>query len=425
MKRRSLPLWCMFVLIVCETLFALKASAHPMVQFWQNRYLTEGTFSIEPRLSLFSTNENYLSDGSTASVVGLNAYRQVYADLNLAYSASDSWTLFGRLSAQQTSIDAVGRNLSKVGLGDQLLGAAVRVHTLANGGTLTLQGDLLLPAYSNSSSKLAGEPFTGDGAVEVTGGGFLQIPLGTSTNQWSAEGGAGLTYRSYGYSAHIPASLLIKRSPEGPGLLLQFGGLAQISLKSDSSTLAQAAADSSAGAAGSLAINAVNPTWLALRAGLGYRMNTAAEVMLHGVAPVMAQNAPRGVAISAGFTYRYGVAEGAKSPLQDEEPPAKKHAPKTRPSAPSKRPPQGTFQTYALEAEVSGLNEQLNLIKIDKGRSSGVEVGQLFDLFEENSNDRIARARVTHVKDSEAALAVVEYYKDSYIDPGAKARRLP
>ncbi len=423
MKRRSLPLWCMFVLIVCETLFALKASAHPLVQFWQNRFLDRGTFLIEPRISLFSTNENFLSDGSSASVVGLNSYRQVYGDLNLAYALDERWTVFGRLSAQQTSIDAVGRNLSKVGLGDQLLGAAVRVHTLANGGTLTLQGDLLLPAYSNSSSKLAGEPFTGDGAVEVTGGGFLQIPLGTSTNHWSAEGGAGLTYRSYGYSAHIPASLLIKRSSEGPGFLLQFGGLAQVSLKSDSSTLAQAAADSSAGAAGSLAINAVNPTWLALRAGLGYRMNTAAEVMLHGVAPVMAQNAPKGVAIAMGFTYRYG-AQASPASQQNEEVPVKTVT-KARPTAPSKRPAKGTFQTYTAEASVTGLNEQLNLIKINKGRSDGVEVGQLFDLFEEESNDRIARARVTHVKDSEAALAVVEYYKDSYIDPGAKARRLP
>jgi hypothetical protein len=414
MKRRSLPQWCMFVLIVCETLFALKASAHPLVHFWQNRSLDRATFLLEPRISLFSTNENYLSDGTSAVVPGLNSYRQVYGDLNAAYAIDPAWTVFGRLSLQQTTIDALGRSISKVGLGDQLLGAAVRIHSLKNGGRITIQAEALLPAYSNANSKLVAEPFAGDGAVEVTGGTFVELPLGSGTRAWMIEGGAGLTYRSYGYSAHAPVSLLIKRTPVEPGFLVHLGALGQISFQSDSSSLAQAASDTAAGAAGSLAINAVNPTWLALRAGLGYRLSQSSDVMLQGIVPVLAQNSPKGVAIAMGYTYTWPSQSSASA-----------SASSASESAPSRKPDRKKFRTYVLEAVVSGLNEPLNLIKIDKGRSSGVEVGQLFDLFEEGSGERIARARVTHVKDSEAALAVVEYYKDSYIDPGAKARRLP
>jgi len=88
------------------------------------------------------------------------------------------------------------------------------------------------------------------------------------------------------------------------------------------------------------------------------------------------------------------------------------------------RPPKGRkeFSAYDLSSKVTSFNDQAYLVKIDKGSMDGVDKGQIFDLFKKEIP--IARAQVTHVKDDEAALSVLEYFQDQWIENGFEARRL-
>ena len=86
------------------------------------------------------------------------------------------------------------------------------------------------------------------------------------------------------------------------------------------------------------------------------------------------------------------------------------------------------IQDYSLEATVTKANDRLNLVKIDKGSIDGVEKGQVFDIFSVRSDGRaaeaVARAQVTSVKSDEAALTIIEYFKEKNINEGFIAKRL-
>ena len=57
-----------------------------------------------------------------------------------------------------------------------------------------------------------------------------------------------------------------------------------------------------------------------------------------------------------------------------------------------------------------------------------MNVGQLFDIFSVKPNgqigDAVARAKVTSVKNDEAALTITEYFKEVLINEGFIAKRL-
>ena len=101
------------------------------------------------------------------------------------------------------------------------------------------------------------------------------------------------------------------------------------------------------------------------------------------------------------------------------------------PSATSVAEPQEAsnagFLNYNLEAKVLRISDRLNLLKIDKGKENGVIVGDVFDIFQKNAAEQeeaVARARVSHLKDQEAALKIVEYYRETWIEEGSIVKRL-
>src|SRR5690606_22118447 len=86
------------------------------------------------------------------------------------------------------------------------------------------------------------------------------------------------------------------------------------------------------------------------------------------------------------------------------------------------------FVTYTGDATVVRVNDRFNLIKIDKGSNHGVVKGQIFDIFEVETDGRIkgavARAVVTEVNPDESALRIKEYFKEVLIEQGFTAKAL-
>jgi hypothetical protein len=69
----------------------------------------------------------------------------------------------------------------------------------------------------------------------------------------------------------------------------------------------------------------------------------------------------------------------------------------------------------------------MNLIKIDKGSQDGVELNQEYDVFLVKQNgatgEAVARARVTSVKPTEAALTITEFFREVWIEEGFLVKR--
>jgi hypothetical protein len=162
---------------------------------------------------------------------------------------------------------------------------------------------------------------------------------------------------------------------------------------------------------------------------IGYK--TASSTTIYGLAaaPISAKNAASGLQLSAGMQFDFGAPKAAESA------PSRSHSSPVATSKSAPRKKFGTidaFTTYDLEAAITSVNDQLYLVKINKGLDDGVEKGQLFDVFRitedsitgQKTETPIARVQVSYVKNDEAALNVVEYYKDQWIEQGFVARRV-
>jgi hypothetical protein len=199
--------------------------------------------------------------------------------------------------------------------------------------------------------------------------------------------------------------------------MYEAGVTGQLSLKTDIATENLQARsildqDRLAGSGGSNLINALNPSWIQVTGKLGYK-NRHGQILYAGAsAPFFGTNAAAGFAITIGASLDFG--QKAKAPTEERAQPS---APK-RPSVSKKM----SFSTYDLDAKILNSNDQLYLIRINKGSMDGVESGQYFDIYENATP--IARAKVTQVKDEEAILSVVEYFEESSIETEFIARRL-
>ncbi len=407
-----------FLILFTFSLISEAAFAHPVVQYWENRGRAQSGLHLEPRVSFFSTQSNYDSSSQIQSLPNGASVTQIYLDLNLAYGISDHLFLLGRLSALSVKVsNPQQRDLTALGLGDQLLGASYRFQSPESGLGLRVQFDATLPAYQNSAALNNGSAYLGDESIDLTTGGFLEIPFVLGNSKLSAELGAAYLYRSKGYSSAVPFSFFIRRIPSKQGFLFSAGTRGQISLKNDVTaqspfTLGLAQQESNRGAAGSALINAINPSWWVAQGTAGYQNAHGQSYTLTLAAPFLGTNVASGLQVSAGaqFALNYSSSHAVDDSLSSGRNPRRKLA-----------KPQG-FATYNLDAKVTSVNDQLYLVKIDQGSSENIERGQIFDIF--NGNELISRTKVISVKDDEAALNVIEYYQDHWIETGFTARRL-
>lgn len=404
----------------------LNALGHPQAQYWQNRTASQAGFSINPKFTYYSTKENYDLDSTSYPVTGLSSATYMNFDLNLTYGPSEDLFFFGRLSAIRAALDlTTPLDQNAFGFSDQLVGTAFRLFKFDSGGNVSMQAELTIPTYSNTTSFTNVEPWKGDQSYDFTGGAFAEIPFPSSL-EWYFEGGAGFTWRSNGYSAAVPWSLIVKHESIGDGFLFGWGLQGQLSLKTDNSLIASAKNDSNRGAAGSFYINSVNPSWIETRGYLGYQFQDL-QIKAEGGFTLTGAYAPKGFWTAVGLTYSFGSdssnaqADSRAEAMQPTTSPRRKIIRDTHP-----------FTAYSLEATVTSSNDKLYILKINKGADDGVEVGQQFDIFKtENPNSvdarqiRIARAKITNTKDHEAVLSVLEYFQEVWIDVGFIARRLP
>jgi hypothetical protein len=393
--------------LVFVALFSSTSSiAHPMIQSWQNRTGSTAGFSINPKLSYFNSSQNF--DATSKIILNDNnaIVNRTYFDVNASYGFNENLFIFARLSAIYTSISTTGlNNFSTFGLSDQLIGAAYRAVHLENGTSISLQAETTIPAYSNDSAKINQSPFLGDQTYDMTFGAFAEIPvLSKPTYQFYLDAGAGYTYRSYGYSAAVPWNVQLKRYPVKDGLLLSLGARGNLSLQND--TLSQSLRDNDrhTGAIGSHLIGGFNPSWILGQASIGYQDKNDIQYVLSSAYPITGNNIADGIQFTLGIQFDFA--------------PGKEKATIKKPSTISK----GKFVQYDLIAKIISTNDQLYLVKIDQGSDSGVEVGQVFDIFAEEGV--IAKAKVTNVKNEESALRVIEYLKEKSIETDTIAKRV-
>ncbi len=396
----------------CSILVALSASlnadAHLMVHSWQNRTGSGPGFSLMPKITQFSTSQNFVSTREVFQLPSNASLNRTYFDVNVSYGFTENLFAFGRLSALYTSVMGNGlnsQNLNTFGMNDQMVGAAWRAVSLENGTSVNLQAEVTIPAYLNSNALLDGSLFMGDETIDMTFGAFAEIPVSQGVNHLLyLDGGAGYTYRSLGYSALIPWNVQLKRYPIQEGMLFSAGARGTIPLTASNASLSQLDSDRSRGAAGSFVVGSFNPEIVLGQASIGYQDKSHIQYTLSGAIPITASNAADGIQVSFG--------------VQIDLVPSEVKNPTKKPSSSTK----GRFVEYDLVANITSVNEQLYLLKIDMGAESGVSVGQLFDIFD--ASGVVAKAKVTNVKSEESALRVIEYLKEKTIETNAIAKRV-
>ncbi len=385
--------------------FVSSAQAHPIVQSWQNRMGTKTGFSLGPKVTYFSTHHNYDLNAQSVLIANNISAERYYIDANLSYGFSEDFFIFSRFSGLYVNLTGTSLTEQSIfGLGDQMFGTAYRIFQNHSGLSIHLQGEATIPAYTNSNSLINSKPYLGDGSIDFTIGGFAQVPITTkSTHQIYLDGGAGYTYRSYGYSSAIPWNILLKRDPTLNGLTLALGLRGNLSLETDTSLISRVQEDQLRGGGGSYLINAINPSWTLAQASVGYQTKGGIHYTMSGAIPIAGKNSPDGMQVSFGVQFEFANED---------------HHPKKSSSVARV----GSFQQYDLEAKVLSMNDQLYLVKIDQGSEQGIEKGQIFDIFMENQV--IAKAKVTNVKSDESVLRVLEYFKEQSIEVDATAKRI-
>lgn len=364
----------------------------------------DGQLTLSPTVRFYSTTTNYGPDGTEAAVEGLQSYRRLQTDVVGAYGISTDLTLFGQFNWSRVQLDSA-ESVVNFRPGNQTIGLSYRVMNTRGGMDVSLQGQVDFPLYDNEQSALNGEPFMGDGSIDSSLGAFGTLPL-NHNRSWKIHGGLGYSFRTDGYSAALPWSVNLVHASRGDTLVIRAGFNGVTSLNTDSRLATDAAVSTGGvGAGGSYYIDAMNPSILNVQLQAGYQLSEGLGLNASFVRSLWGQAAPVGTQVAFGIRASLSPGKRSASPSKDRE--------KYQGSN------QG-FVSYAFEARVVKTNDRLNLVKIDQGSDAGVKVGQVFDIFsikaDGSIDEAVARARVTHVKPTEAALKIVEYFREVWIE---------
>ena len=141
-----------------------------------------------------------------------------------------------------------------------------------------------------------------------------------------------------------------------------------ISLKTDPTPYTSHSVPTSTG---SLIAGAVNPSLFQGLGRVGYQFRNNGFIAATAMQALAGESAPKGFAIMAELRIildsrnRLSPSDEAGLPL----PPENYH-----------RANRG-FVNYSLDAKVTGSNDRMSLVKIDKGSQDEIKVGQTFDFF--------------------------------------------
>lgn len=392
---------------------------HPLEDFYTDPQILK--LRVQP--GYYTTASNFgPAGGPTVSLNG-GGYTRYQLDAVFQYGLTQNLSFFFRLVSSVVSLSqSMAVNQSFFGMNDQSLGMSYRfIGGRSPSFSMDFQLQADFPAYGSSYASTnynIQTPSLGDGSLDGTGALFMTIPLEKSENTYFySRLGGGYTYRTGGFSSALPWVVLFGYTPRdfvGSHFFSQMGFQGFYSLKTDLDNNINAPLRVSYGTGGSYIGGGVNPTMVQLRSQFGYRLNLDQEISFTWMQVLWGQDVPVGFYGFFGFQMRFGNSVHSKSP-----------------SATSVAEPQEAsnagFLNYNLEAKVLRISDRLNLLKIDKGKENGVIVGDVFDIFQKNAAEQeeaVARARVSHLKDQEAALKIVEYYRETWIEEGSIVKRL-
>ncbi len=404
----------------------LGENAHATSVFrFENRRENPGGFRFLPEIGSLATSDNYDEKGAKAKVPFLTSYKKTYLDLTGVYGVNQNLSLFGRLSMASVSYDTTTITGSGSGLTEQAMGINYRLweSPAARGRAIDFQFQLDIPLYDNVSSRTSSprQPLRGDGTLDITLAAFGTSPIyqGSGTRLFLI-GGFGLSIRNNSYSKAIPYQLQIAGIPDRTGILYRLGfhGYKSMTSPTGAATDFSPQAQSTVGivdpqdAGSSLIVDALNSSYMQLRASLGYQWNPIGDQLsLTYLMPMSGTSTAAITGILIGAQFRFGAAHKAA-------------APGTNPTSSGAKPK----LAYDLAGRVKQANDRLNLIKIDKGEVDGVEKGNIFDVYRTNPDgtqgDLIARGVVTGVTENESVVNLRQYKKEVWVQAGFIARRI-
>lgn len=379
---------------------------------WERHSAPKGNLLTDLKFDFYSTNSNFNVDGDTIIPSGLDegSIKRLQLDLPLTYGVTEWLSLFARMTWIRNSVDQNNAVGTAFGLGDQSIGAHFTLFEAAPDTQFGLQVQYDFPLYSNQSAQEDNVPYLGDEIRDLTLGGFFSTHLATrKASKLSLVLGGGITFRSSDFSNIIPWSLNLQFAQKR-GLFFQVGTSGLHAVRTGDSTDISADQNpcSNSGIGGSCLADAKNPSLIRLQARIGAMIQPKVGLYLHYHQALWGKKSPKGTSIGVGATIHLG---GTASYHESEE------ASETNRG----------FVNYDFKATVIRTNDRLNLVKINKGRADGVEVGDIFDIFsvthDGNPKEAIARAKVTHLKSGEAALKITEYFKEVWIEKGFIAKR--
>lgn len=402
-----------FVLI---TLFLTnESSADFIAHHWENQSVGHKEIRLLPEVYYFSSDSNFNSNGTEVKVNGLSSYTRLGFDGLFQYGVAKNLSLFARLSWARVDIDHTTQGGNSFGLTDQSLGLNYVLFKGQSGSTLhfQIQGDL--PAYDNDDALVEGRPFLGDKSVDITGGLFAELPLvSIDPQRWRIRIGGGYTIRTEDFSAAIPWSGEIRYRASDSPLRFGLGGFGVTSVEDDSYRTTNGTSRPVVGGAGSLYVSATNSSHISGRGWIGYQVGP--NFMLKGKYSMIfsGTTAPKGSTFGLGAVFRLSPPIDARPYRDDDE------------VYNDDRDDDG-FVNYTFEAEITRVNDRLALVRINKGETDGVRVGQVYDVFslkpDGSPKEPIARAKVIKLRKGEAALKVREYFKEVWIEKGFIVRR--
>ncbi len=399
------------------------ANATGLFRF-ENRRENAGAFRLLPEYQSLSTTSNYDFEGTKTAVTDLTSYKKTGLDLTGVYGVNKEFSIFGRISMASVSFETTAFNGSGSGLTEQGLGANYRLWESGGGRPKSFDAQLSidLPLYDNvtARSSLPRQPMLGDGTLDITVAGFGTFPLnqGLGTRLFLI-GGLGYTIRNNSYSAALPYQLQIVGLPEKTGLLYRLGfhGFKSMTANTGASTdFSPQAQTVTAGvvdtqdAGGSLIADALNSSYMHLRATLGYQWGVGDQVFLTYLMPMSGTSTAELGGFLLGAQFRF---PGSHSRAESSGRVSNGSKPKL---------------TYDLVGRVKQANDRLNLIRIDKGDVDGIEKGNIIDVYQTNPDGTqgsfIARGVVTGVSPNDSIVNVRQYKKEVWVQAGFIVRRI-
>lgn len=410
--------------------FAPAAHADFYLHHWENRREFDNTFRLALTGGYYASNTNYDSNGSAFIPNGLSQYGRIQGDALLTLGLSPRLTAYARGSWARIQLEHTTRGGITYGLTDQALGANFRAWKAAPGSggafesfDLQLQADI--PAYNNATSDANLTAHLGDQTLDVTAGAFLTARIADRPGgKLLLVSGAGYTWRSNSYSAAIPWSVSLQYTPRLSRFIGSLSALGSWSLQNDprANVAAFNSSTYSTSTGGSYMADAVNPSIAQVRGIVGYQSAEELRVLLSVTQPVMARLAPGGLYATITGELRL-TGPGARGEASERETGRPANSEGTR----DYNQANPNFIQYTLEGRVTRVSDRLSLIRINKGAGDGVESGQIFDVFavkpDGGLGSPVARARVSSLKADEAALTVIEYYQEVWIEEGFVVKR--